>query len=79
MDVGIMQQEEPADRITTIRDACIGSLCTDVELATALDLSVRTLRRYTARGMPVVMICRRRYFEPTAVAAWLNRRRAMAA
>jgi hypothetical protein len=71
MDVGVPPEPEPADRIATLRSVCLGGLCTDAELAEALSASLRTVRRYVARGMPVVMICRRRYFEPAAVSAWL--------
>jgi hypothetical protein len=71
MDVGVTTEAEPADRIATIRNVCLAGLCTDAELAEALSASQRTVRRYIARGMPVVMICRRRHFEPAAVSAWL--------
>jgi hypothetical protein len=71
MDVGVTT--DPADRIATIRDVCYRDLCSESDLAAALSLSGRTLRRYVARGMPVVMICRRRYFEPEAVSAWLRK------
>lgn len=72
MEMGVEIDAAPSDRISAIRKICYGDLCSDTELAAALSLSVRTVHRYIARGMPMVKIGRRRYFEPEASAAWLR-------
>jgi hypothetical protein len=59
------------DKIATIRNTILGPLCTDAQLAIAMNVSTRTIHCLVARGMPVVRIGRNRLFNPAVVGPWM--------
>jgi phage terminase Nu1 subunit (DNA packaging protein) len=66
--------EDPDVRIARIRALIREMLVTDIELATAANVSPKTVRRWVRLGMPTVKVGRNRMFNPRVATFWLSER-----